>query len=101
MLKNKFLEISLGITLSGWYLIYPQLFFPSSQAQPVQVLDSAPYSSWGWASSFDTARECTLEMTKALSYPHPHQPYLGYEKAVSQQSMEGKCISSDDPRLKP
>jgi len=71
----------------------------------------APLSHWGMFESFDTAQECrdfqgyALKSTKDFPPPSAERKGLLSSKALANNLMRyagmfGKCIASDDPRLK-
>jgi len=93
----------------GWYLMAPQL-------NEKGVNSNAPMSDWDRVESFETARACeqTVRLTQnaisAMSDQEFAERFLGRpavgKKSVSkadalQRWNDGKCVASDDPRLKP
>jgi hypothetical protein len=92
-----------AVALLGWYLMVPPMQGGYSPKR-------APLSHWGLFESFDTARECrnfqddALKSTKDSLPPDEPKGQLS-NNAIAKDLMRyagmfGKCIASDDPRLK-
>lgn len=93
-----------ALALVGWYLMMPPMsndpYYPKR----------APLSHWGTFESFDTATDCrdfqadTLKRTKDIDYSALRKRALNTKELTNNlmryAAMFGKCIASDDPRLK-
>ena len=90
-----------AFALMGWYLILPPVLYPSRQVNP-----DAPITKWNHYQVFETAKECEdanmslRKKAEALSRDEKLNPKSVVETAAAQGSL-GRCIASDDPRLKP
>jgi hypothetical protein len=92
-----------ALALVGWYLMTPPVNFPSSD-EPV---DSAPLAQWYRWHSFDAASECErFRISKQNHYwaivlkAQPHSNLQNAARDFHNAMIDGKCIASDDPRLK-
>lgn len=113
-----------ALALMGWYLMVPPIEWSHQlRDTPTGVSEggplwpypkTAPLSSWQMIMSFDTADLCegTLsylrkqedKKTKAAIAKCPNdqsQCYSVEEKQRFFSALWGKCIASEDPRLKP
>jgi hypothetical protein len=83
-----------ALALTGWYLMTPPLASDGS-------LDSrAPLSRWNIDSSYDTADDCQgIVSAFARMYPNLKEDGAPITKAKVWPAVNGKCISTDDPRL--
>jgi hypothetical protein len=78
-----------ALALIGWYLMLP----PTDGRV---VYPAAPLADWINVGSYDSAKDCETALSsdigKALQIKeHP---------AVFDDAFHGKCIATDDPRLK-
>lgn len=94
-----------ALTLVGWYLMVPPPM-PFKKGQPDRN-SNAPLSTWDIEASFDTAAECqarlddlanegTAASIRTLNETHDQQQAT----LVYENWTDGRCISTDDPRLK-
>ena len=98
-----------ALALVGWYLMAPQL-------NEKGVNSNAPMSDWDRVESFETVGACeqTLRLTQNAISAVSDQEFterFGLRPAVGKKSVskadalqkwnDGKCVASDDPRLKP
>ena len=89
-----------AMALVGWYLILPPVLYPSRRVNP-----DAPITKWDHYQVFDTAKECEdanmflRKKAEALRRDEKVNPKSVVETAAA-QGLLGRCISSDDPRLK-
>ena len=87
-----------SLALVGWYLMIP----PHLQTSSLQVDRDAPISRWKHYRSFDSATECeaTLErLRRDVRKIRTDNPATTLDSEAAQEMM-GKCIASDDSRLR-
>ena len=77
-----------ALVLLGWHLLLPP-FGPNEKTANT----STPLSQWDHQESFDSASACEDERSKEV------QAYRGDKRAV-ERFVWGRCIASDDSRLK-
>jgi hypothetical protein len=93
-----------ALALVGWYLLLPPVLPHSGPAGLVpskQLVDlRAPIVMWEQWRAFDSASACEKEKTRMFRLDsHPGAPDIMVEQSV--QFVFGRCVSTDDPRLKP
>ena len=96
-----------ALALLGWYLMVPpQNPHWREKRQPLYD-ESVPLSEWDINESFDTAIECQALRDKLLNegvkarnrtFDETHDE--GQATVVLQNWTSGRCVSTDDPRLK-
>ena len=94
----------------GWYLITPPISQVPTESTTGEVDNSAALSKWNQSGAFDTAQECererTVMKTKAIEDLKLFQQRFGegvltkLQTLVGAAMLVGRCIASDDPRLK-
>jgi len=90
-----------ALALVGWYLM-----LPPEQGGQGSFNPSAPLREWFLAGSFDTPDACQQRQTKEwarwFEAASKHERTKERDKAdmMSAWYNFGKCIASDDPRLK-
>ena len=77
-----------ALVLLGWYLLLPP-FGPNEKAANT----GAPFAQWEHNGSFDSASACEDAQAKGRDF------YRGDKREV-ERFVWGRCIASDDPRLK-
>jgi hypothetical protein len=87
-----------ALALVGWYLMLPP---DTSDKLYPPPYSSIPLQKWSIIESYDTAAACEAGYRKYLAdynkYPQiPHDYNSDYQRWNA-----SKCISTDDPRLKP
>jgi hypothetical protein len=105
---------------AGWYLLIPSAF---RKDNTLAVDTDVPLGSWQHYAAFDSARACEVaraEMYEAadkalkpggqvekhaatLSKPRPTEQKMNVHDLLIHKrlaEMEGRCVASDDPRLK-
>lgn len=90
-----------ALALMGWYLLVPPLV-----NAPYKVDTEAPLTSWKVYQTFDTREECdkSLLAAKAKYKPTATAPVGTIKKgtrAFALQMTFARCVSSDNPMLKP
>ena len=86
----------------GWYLMLPPV--PNTGAPPDTT---APFNTWRTEGSFDTAHECQAYLVELndLASKHRAQLFAGGDAQrrgyLTLALPAGRCIATDDPRLKP
>ena len=92
-----------ALALVGWYLMVPPIGNDWETGRGVFVHWSAPISGWMTVSVYDSATECSKAQAGLYEdFMKTHHFASETEKAiVSQAYANGKCIATDDPRLKP
>jgi hypothetical protein len=96
-----------ALALVGWYLMTPPVSKDGDTVmvggRPFDV--SAPISEWHFQGSFDSAVACGTAQNSAESFKVPpgvdpkEQKWLA--KNLQSIFALGRCIATDDPRLKP
>jgi hypothetical protein len=101
--KSVWITLALAATLfpraapagQGWYLLEPPI--------RSHVVLAAPLHMWTHVSAFDTAKDCEASLgergTRAAQ--DSHDPSQQFRRAAIEAAVAGRCIASDDPRLKP
>ena len=94
----------------GWYLITPPVSEYPTESTNGQVDGSAPLAKWGQSAAFDTAQECERERNakttkawdtlKGLQTQERENILVKLQKLLNTSVLVGRCIASDDPRLK-
>jgi len=86
-----------ALALVGWYLMAP----PWKDSSHKEWLISAPLSQWVVIDEFDTAAECKQNWSYWFNrWIHEKPSKVPAEKEALYERIKGKCISTDDPRLK-
>jgi len=75
-----------ALALVAWYLMVP----PTIPVEP-----KVPLTGWTRIATYNTANDCVREFFKH------HRSPLGEHDPVAQAPPWARCVSSDDPRLKP
>jgi hypothetical protein len=94
----------------GWYLLTPPWSKWPTETETGRVDSSAPLSQWGQDGAFETAQECERERNAAKvksvatlqGYPDKDRDNILYKLQVmsTASTISGRCIATDDPRLK-
>jgi hypothetical protein len=99
-----------ALALVGWYLMVPPSIGPHPRGG--EVLRGAPLREWEQEAAFDTAKECRdaqdrdlADMAEAATkakhqVPPPTQQRLHEIDNMWIQTSLGRCVATDDPRLK-
>jgi hypothetical protein len=94
----------------GWYLLIPSPERPLGEHPRAGwgKAVEAPLSQWQQVGAFDSASECqrTLDRLwkqaeKALEKPEPDRHLRNEQVVAYMQYGSGRCVASDDPRMKP
>ncbi len=89
----------------GWYLLAPPIN-PASGGTRLTVEGDAPLSRWSQSGAYDTAAACEVDrltMTKVLRVQAADETTKdrSNQKLMYEAHLQSRCITSDDPRLKP
>ena len=88
-----------ALALVGWYLMVPPVR-PGTDLSDLSP-QPAPLSQWDTQAAFDTAEECRNFQDYSLKHIPKHIPkHDVVNDAERYTTVFGKCIASDDPRLK-
>lgn len=89
---------------AGWYLLIPPVL---KKGETVYVARSEPLSRWEQAGAFGSVQQCEAARAKETSAAWRETLTAGrereltdVEKAGFQAQRDGRCVASDDPRLK-
>jgi hypothetical protein len=83
-----------ALALVGWYLMVPPL------DRQRRSLTNAPLTRWSRVRTLDSEHACK-EWLAALLKSFKGHSFENFEQAVQADSVfHGRCIASDDPRLK-
>jgi hypothetical protein len=82
-----------ALALVGWYLMIPPKVIEDSKGR-LQVPASL-LSQWSILESFDTAKECRAQAGK-----NQEQLLNAHVSLDEARLLFGKCLATDDPRLK-
>jgi hypothetical protein len=88
--------------LVGWYLMGPPIRPDGTQLWPTPIRPGveAPLSQWSIAGTFPTEGECEAYRHRQAAFPRFYGPGGGGPPIITAAQGE-RCISADDPRLKP
>ncbi len=102
-----------ALALLGWYLMVPPLVrgverLEAAGTEKGRIDINAPLSAWENRGGFEEAADCNAELAADISAakrnyqrPKTHEGMAAERsKSVDLQFMLGKCVASDDPRLK-
>lgn len=80
----------------GWYLLEPPIRSNKSDR-------AAPLHAWSHVNAFDTARECQAVLGErgTQAARDSRDPSQQFRRAAFEAAIDGRCIASDDLRLKP
>lgn len=94
----------------GWYLLMPPWSQSPAETEAGRVNSSAPLSQRGQDGAFETAQKCERERNAAKTksvmtlqgYPNKDRDNMLYKLQVmsTASTIQGRCIATDDPRLK-
>jgi hypothetical protein len=83
-----------ALALMGWYLILP----PRDARKPEGYNPDAPLKQWYQARAFDSAKACEDARQEFIGYSETGES--ADHKLMLDALESGRCISTDDPRLK-
>jgi hypothetical protein len=94
----------------GWYFIVPPIGQYPTATEPGRIAGSAALPRWEQVGAFDTAQECerarTAKEAEAWAILRSVQDQDKNDMLVKMKSMtsaamvSGRCVASDDPRLR-
>lgn len=94
----------------GWYYIVPPLSQAPTATETGRFNANAAPSQWAQMGAFDTAQECErarraketehLEILKTLHQEDKENISVKMRTLISASILSGRCIASDDPRLR-
>jgi hypothetical protein len=108
------LRHAVALALVGWYLMLPPTYGVAArdykqegEEHPILkfgnkyigIRDDAPIDQWEIDSSYDTASECQTVSYRVRSQTPP-KDLNSFEGLQRMRHTFGKCIATDDPRLK-
>jgi hypothetical protein len=86
---------AVALTLVGWSLMVP----PQYRRDDVLTFRrDAPFTKWerGWG--FNSEAACKEAITSASRHSGSYETF--HQALVAEQMSNGRCVKSDDPRLK-
>jgi hypothetical protein len=87
-----------ALTLVGWFLMYP----PWNRSK--QAIDpDLPFRLWYQVAAFNSSSECRSQSAEVLERLDAQINESGPTKSAEEERLrtEARCVSDDDPRLKP
>jgi hypothetical protein len=86
-----------ALALVGWYLM-----IPPTRGAPAEILYHAPLSRWEVSDQYDGKVECENSLKEIVkNAQHNSDQCTNGDCAVTvAQLAGGRCMASDDPRLK-
>jgi hypothetical protein len=83
-----------ALALVGWYLMIP----PEVGYGPPIIRYKAPLTEWDRASTFDSEEACRERLRESSTIRGPFENYA--QARVVDRLQHGRCVPSDDPRVK-
>ena len=84
-----------AVALVGWYLMVPPVV---GQGSGRNVWNHAPLRKWERAATFDSEEVCNQRLRASRTVKGPFENFT--QALVAEQFSHGRCVRSDDPRLK-
>jgi hypothetical protein len=78
-----------------WYLMTPPII---GQGSGRNVWNHAPLRKWERAANFDSEEACKQRIRDVRKVKGPSENFT--QALTAEQVIEGRCVRSDDPRLK-
>jgi hypothetical protein len=85
-----------ALALVVWYLRQPPVV---GQGSGRNVWNHAPLRKWERAATFDSEEVCNQRLRASRTVKGPFENFT--QALVAEQFNHGRCVRSNDPRLKP
>src|ERR1700719_4424993 len=93
---NRLFRHAAALALVVWYLMEPP-----TRGAPVEILNDAPLSQWEFEDQYDSKAECEQAIPSDKEVDEMMKQCSNGDCAVTVgRLMNGRCVASDDPRLK-
>jgi hypothetical protein len=85
-----------ALALVGWYLMIPPVV---GQGSGRKVWHHAPLRKWERGATFNSEEVCNQRLRVPRNVKGPFENFT--QALVAEQFSDGRCVRSNDPRLKP